>query len=41
MDKNNNISLHIGPFDMKDYFIMIDAKLNFHNHLDDIIKKAS
>ena len=41
MNKNKNISLHIGPIDIKNYLIMTEAKLNFNSHLDDIIKNAS
>ena len=45
--KNKNISMHIGPFEIKNtnceklLGIKVDSRLNFDEHLDGIIKKAS
>ena len=45
--KNENVSMHIGPFDIKNnnceklLVIKLDSRLNFNEHLDGIIKKAS
>ena len=45
--KNKNISMHIGPFEIKNtnceklLGIKVDSRLNFDEHLDGTIKKAS
>ena len=47
VSKNENISMHIGPFEIKNtnceklLGIKVDSRLNFNEHLDGIIKKAS
>ena len=46
VNKNENISMHIGPFEIKntDCKKLLEIKvdrLNFNEHLDGIIKKAS
>ena len=47
ISKNQNILMHIGPFDIKNtnceklLGIKVDGRLNFNTHLDGIIKKAS
>ena len=46
VSKNENISMHIGPFEIKNtnceklLGIKVDRRLNFNQHLDGIIKKA-
>ena len=45
--KNENVSMYIGPFEIKNtnceklLGIKVDSRLNFNEHLDGIIKKAS
>ena len=45
--KNENVSIHIGPFEIKNTScekllgIMVDSRLNFSEHLGGTIKKAS
>ena len=47
VSKNENISMHIGPFEIKSsnceklLGIKVDIRLNFNEHLDGIIKKTS
>ena len=47
VSKNENISMHIGPFEIKNsnckklLGIKVDSMLNFNEHLDGIIQKAS
>ena len=47
VSKNENISMHIGPFEVKNtnceklLGIKAESRLNFNEHLDGIIKKAS
>ena len=47
VSKNENISMHVGPFEIKNnnceklLGIKVDKGLNFSEHLDGIIKKAS
>ena len=47
VSKNENISVHVGPFEItntncgKLLGIKVDSRLNFTEHLDSIIKKAS
>ena len=47
ISKNENISMYIGPFEIKNTScekllrIKVDSRLNFNEHLDGIIKKAS
>ena len=47
VSKNENISIHIGPFEIKNtnreklLGIKVDSRLNFNEHLDGIIKKVS
>ena len=47
VSKNENISMHTGPFEIKNTScekllgIKVDSRLNFNEHLDGIIKKAS
>ena len=47
VSKNENISMHIGPFEIKNtnceklLKIKVDSRLSFNEHLDGIIKKAS
>ena len=47
VSKNENVSMHIGPFEIKNINcekllgIKVDSRLNFNDHLDGIIKKAS
>ena len=47
VSKNKNVSMHIGPFGIKNtnceklLGIKVDSRLNFDEHLDGIIKKAS
>ena len=46
VSKNENISMHIGPFEIKNtnceklLGIKVDSRLNFNEHLDGIIEKA-
>ena len=46
VSKNENISMHIGPFEIintnyeKLLGIKVDSRLNFNEHLDSVIKKA-
>ena len=46
VNKNENISMHIGPFEIKNtdckklLEIKVDSRLNFNEHLDGIIEKA-
>ena len=45
--KNENVSMHIGPFEIKNtdseklLGIKVDSRLNFNEHLDGLIKKTS
>ena len=45
--KNENVSMHIGPFDIKNnnceklLVIKLDSRLNFNEHLDGIINELS
>ena len=47
VSKNENVSIYIGPFEIKNtnceklLGIKVDSILNFNEHLDGIIKKAS
>ena len=47
VSKNENISIHIGPFEIKNtnreklLGIKVDSRLNFNEHLDGTIKKVS
>ena len=47
VSKNENISMHSGPFEIKNTScekllgIKFDSRLNFNEYLDGIIKKAS
>ena len=47
VSKNENVSMHIGPFEIKNnnceklLGIKVDNRLNFNEHLDGIIKKTS
>ena len=47
VSKNENVSIHIGPFEIKNTSrekllgIKVDSRLNFNEHLDGIIKKVS
>ena len=47
VSKNENISMHSGPFEIKNtnceklLGIKFDSRLNFNEYLDGIIKKAS
>ena len=47
VSENENVSMHIGPFEIKNtnceklLVIKVNSRLNFNEHLDDIIKKAS
>ena len=47
VSKNENISMHIGPFEIKNtnckklLGIKVNSMLNFNEHLDGIIQKAS
>ena len=47
VSKNENISIHVGPFEIKNtnceklLGIKVGSRLNFSEHLDGIIKKAS
>ena len=47
ISKNENVSMYIGPFEIKNTIcvkllgIKVDSRLNFNEHLDGIIKKAS
>ena len=47
VSKNENVSMYIGPFEIKNtnreklLEIKVNSTLNFSEHLDGIIKKAS
>ena len=47
VSKNENVSIHIGPFEIKNtnceklLGIKVDSRLNFIEHLDGIIKNAT
>ena len=47
VSKNENISMHINPFEIKNtnceklLGIKVDSRLNFNEHLDGMFKKAS
>ena len=47
ISKNESVSVYIGPFEIKNtnceklLGIKVDSRLNFNEHLDGIIKKAS
>ena len=47
VSKSENISMHIGPFEIKNTIcekllgIKVDSRLNFNEHLDSMIKKTN